>query len=187
MALPRRLDAVRVRLEATTPDHAEAIWKAKELSLDELRPWMDWADDDRDATATFTQRCQQKWSAGLEWNFTIVEDVDEVIGCTSLHAYDPRYRKAEVGYWIRSDRARRGLVPEAVSCLIAFGFESILLHRIELHCGIENSGSIRVAEKLGFTREGTLRQALRTSSEWYDAYMYALLASDDRPRLHLPA
>ena len=39
------------------------------LSLDELRPWMDWAEGDDEATAAFTMRSQQQWSAGLEWTF----------------------------------------------------------------------------------------------------------------------
>ena len=184
MALPKRVDTPRLSLEATTPEHAEAIWKAKESSLEDLRPWMDWADGDLDSVVVYTQRCQQRWSAGLEWNFTILEE-EEVVGCTSIFGYDARYRKGEVGYWIRSDRGGRGYAAEAVSALVAFGFDDLGLHRIELHCGVENERSIRVAEKLGFEREGTMRHALRTSSKWYDAYLYALLASDVKPRLHL--
>ena len=184
MALPRRLDAPRLHLEATTSEHVEAIWKAKESSLDDLRPWMDWADGDLESVKMYADRCHQRWSAGLEWNFTILEE-QEVVGCTSIHSYDARYRKGQVGYWIRSDRAGRGYASEAVSALVAFGFEDLGLHRIELHCGVENDRSIRVAEKLGFEREGTMRHALRTSSRWYDAYLYALVATDTKPRLHL--
>jgi len=185
MALPRRVDGRRLFLEATNIDHAESIWKAKESSLDDLRPWMDWADGDRDSVTVYAQRCQQRWSAGLEWNFTILEGPDEVVGCTSIVNYDARYRKAEVGYWIRSDKTGHGYATEAVSALLAFGFEALGLHRAELRCGVDNARSIRVAEKLGFEREGLMRQVLRTSSKWYDAYLYAMLAGDTRPRLHL--
>lgn len=146
---------------------------------------MSWADDDLEGLVNFTRRCQQQWSAGLEWNFTILDEAGEVIGCTSIFGYVPRYRRAEVGYWIRSDRTGNGFAAEAVSALVAFGFEDVGLHRIELHCGVDNDRSIRVAEKLGFEREGTMRHALRTTSEWYDAHLYALLATDMKPRLHL--
>ena len=187
MSLPRRVEALRLRLDATVEDFAEPIWKAKESSLEELRPWMSWAEEDLEGIVIFTRRCQQQWSAGLEWNFTILDPEDEVIGCASIFGYVPRYRKAEVGYWIRSDRTGNGFAAEAVSALVGFGFEHIGLHRIELHCGISNDRSIRVAEKLGFEREGTMRHALRTASDWYDAYLYALLATDMKPRLHLPS
>lgn len=186
MALPRRIETPRLRLEATIPEHADSIWKAKETSLDALRPWMDWAEGDPDSTVVFTQRAQQRWSAGLEWNFTTFEN-EEVVGTTGLFNYNPRYLKGEIGYWIRSDRTKQGYACEAASALVHFAFEDLGLQRVELHCGVDNQASMRVAEKLGFEREGRLRHASRSAGDWYDVFLYALLRRDPRPRFHLPS
>ena len=59
------------------------------------------------------------------------------------------------------------------------------LHRIELHAAIENVGSIRVAEKLGFRSEGIMREGSKVPGGWLDCYSFGLLTTDPRPRFHL--
>ena len=70
---------------------------------------------------------------------------------------------------------------EAATAIVTFGFEQLHLHRIELHAGLRNFASIRVAEKLGFQRAGALRDGSRGASGWYDCYVYDLLENDRRP------
>jgi RimJ/RimL family protein N-acetyltransferase len=94
-------------------------------------------------------------------------------------------RRAELGYWIRSDLAGRGLTTEAASAIVAFGFDVVGLHRIELHAAPGNAGSIRVAEKLGFQFEGLARHAGFAESRWQDMNIYGLLETDPRPSFHL--
>lgn len=70
---------------------------------------------------------------------------------------------------------------EAGRAVISFAFEVLDVHRIELHAGVSNKPSIRVAEKLGFQREGVLREAGRGAGGFYDAFVYGLLTTDVRP------
>ncbi len=178
MVLPRALTTERLRLEATVPAHADGIWKATEVSLNELRPWMPWAADaSRENSVGFTTLAEQRWAAALEWSFTIFHD-DQIVGCISVIRYQPAREMAELGYWVRSDVGGRGYATEAGAALVRFGFDDLGLHRLEIHCGKENLPSIRVAEKLGFAREGEMRQAHRGAEGWYDSYLYARLATD---------
>lgn len=119
----------------------------------------------------------------VAWNFAIVVDGSPA-GTISLHNHVPALQRAEMGYWLRSDLCGRGLMTEAGSAVVEFGFESLRLHRIELHAGTGNVGSARVAEKLGFAREGLLRHGSRGSDGWYDVFVYGLIEDDPRPVLH---
>jgi ribosomal-protein-serine acetyltransferase len=170
----------RLRLVPTVSGHAEDLWAAAEASLRELRPWMQWAvDTDRSSTRDFTIACERTWMADMGWPHTIYFG-DECAGTVSLDRHDSALRSCYLGYWIRSELGGRGLMTEAASALVEFGFETVGLHRIELHAATENAASIRVAEKIGFRRGGLLRDGSRGEKGWHDVYVYDLLETDER-------
>jgi len=110
---------------------------------------------------------------------------DAPVGVVSIMRGDPRVGYAEIGYWIESGVAGRGFMTEAVSALVGYGFDELGLHRLELRAARGNIASIRVAEKLGFQREGVAREASRAASGWLDMELFGLLESDPRPAFHL--
>jgi ribosomal-protein-serine acetyltransferase len=161
--------------------HAESLWEAVEASLSELRPWMAWAiDDSYEQNRDFLKMTESMWQNGDGWTFTIFVD-GTAAGTLGLSGYEPLISCAELGYWIRTDLSGRGLMTEAAAAVVDFGFDDLRLHRIELHAGLSNLGSIRVAEKLGFRRAGVLRDGSRGESGWYDCHVFDLLETDDRP------
>ncbi|MDQ3646146.1 MAG: GNAT family N-acetyltransferase [Actinomycetota bacterium] len=175
----------RLSLEAMHPDHADDLWRAKEASLDELMPWMFWAASNApEAQAAFIHEAARLWDEDKQWTFAVVVD-DVAVGTVSVDDVDRALEKAEIGYWLRSDLAGRRLMTEAASAVVAFAFEEVALHRLELRAASGNLASIRVAEKLGFSREGLLRHGARGATGFHDAYLYGLLASDPRPGFHL--
>lgn len=129
----------RLRLEPMGPGPAEELWRATEASLLELRPWMFWAGEaGRGSTRAFTEGAVEEWEAGVGYHFAI-RDGDGIAGAMGIEV--PVRRLGELGYWVASSRAGRGYATEAGSAVVAFGFDE----------------SQRVAEKLGFRREGMLR------------------------------
>jgi ribosomal-protein-serine acetyltransferase len=84
----------------------------------------------------------------------------------------------EVGYWLRTDRTGRGYATEAGAALIGWAFEELGAARLELRAGVENRASQRVAERLGFRREGRLRRGCPHPDGGYDCYLYGLLPED---------
>jgi len=84
-----------------------------------------------------------------------------------------------VGYWcLRSERGQ-GIVPRAVRLISRFAFEELELGRVELVTDPDNRSSQRVAEKLGFTREGVLRShLLHPDGRRRDSVMFSLLPSE---------
>jgi ribosomal-protein-serine acetyltransferase len=172
----------RLVLTPTHPDLFEGIWRAVERSLAELRLWMPWAvEPDPEKTLAFVRDANKQWEVGLERNFTLLYEA-EVCGHCSLDHPDPLNHNYEIGYWMRSDLCGRGLTTEGARAVIDFAFEELGTHRIELHAGTVNKASIRVAEKLGFQREGVLREAGWGANGFHDQYVYGLLARDRHPR-----
>ena len=168
----------RLRLEPIGAEHAEALWESSSTSLEELRPWLPWARSAGPATTKeFAERSEVSWAADTDYAFVVFEE-DLLVGGVGLHT--PRIeRLGELGYWIRTDRTGRGYSTEASAAVLAFGFDILGMYRMELRAGVENLASQRVAEKLGFTREGTLRQGCPSGEgDGYDCHLYGLLASD---------
>ncbi len=178
MTIPLILETERLRLEPVGPEHAEGLWRATEASVRELRPWLVWADGaTMEATRIFAERSPAMWREGREHAFAVVEE-GEVVGAVAVHVPYPQRGMGELGYWVRTDRAGRGVCTEAAQAALEFGFVAIGLYRIELRAGVENRPSQRVAEKLGFQREGLARRGCARGDDGYDCYLYGLLATD---------
>ena len=177
--LPRVLKTDRLRLEATVPEHADGLWRAIEASLPELSVFMAWAPSaSPENTVTFAERMAQRWRDLTDWSFTIFLG-DQTAGHISLMGYEALADLAEVGYWLRSDLCGNGLMTEAGQAVVSFGFDHLGCHRLELRAAESNPGSIRVAEKLGFVREGLLREANRAPDGGrYNMHLFGLLATD---------
>lgn len=104
---------------------------------------------------------------------------DAPLGPVGLHRVEWTHRTAEVGYWTAAAARGRGLTTEAVGLMCAWALGPLGLQRIELRADVENAASQRVAEKLGFTREGVLRGAQDCGPEGRRSLvLYGLLAGE---------
>src|SRR5687768_9409791 len=149
--------------------------------MNELREWLPWAvNADEEETRAFARTCQADWSENRSWTFVILRD-DEAIGTIGLADSEPQTKRAELGYWMRSADAGKGYMSEAAEAVIEFGFNELGMHRIELEAGVGNEASIKVAEKLGFKREGLARKAGWAGNGYYDTIRFGLLSTDPRP------
>ena len=178
---PATIDTSRLRLEAARPDLVDEVWPAIQASLPELKPYMSWAvDASRESTDDFLHRADAGWKNDTSWEF-IIFDGDEVAGTVGFNNVNGPWRSCNLGYWVRSDLAGRGYISEAASAAIDFAYASTPMHRLEICAAIENNASWRIAEKLGFTREGILRDGYWVADQALDVYMYSLLKTDPRP------
>lgn len=86
-------------------------------------------------------------------------------------------RMAKIAIRFSSRSHGKGYATEAVKAMVRFCFEQTELQRIWTDVDVNNTASIRVLEKCGFTREGTIRQGKMVSS-WCDYHLYGLLKTD---------
>jgi ribosomal-protein-alanine N-acetyltransferase len=98
-----------------------------------------------------------------------------LIGTCGFCKWDRRHHHAEMGYDLWPDYWAQGFMPEALSRLLRYGYEEMALHRIEATTHTENRRSQRVLEKLGFEREGLLREYYFRDGVYNDQILYSLL------------
>jgi ribosomal-protein-alanine N-acetyltransferase len=106
-----------------------------------------------------------------------VED-DTLIGTCLLFRINQQCRRAEIGYELLADAWGRGYMHEALLALVRLGFSELSLNRIEADIDPRNVDSARSLERLGFTKEGHLRQRWIVNGEVSDSAFYGLLLSD---------
>jgi RimJ/RimL family protein N-acetyltransferase len=117
----------------------------------------------------------------FQWGIARRDD-DLVIGTCTLFRIDRDHRRGEIGYILRRDHWGRGLANEALSALLDHAFGALGLHRLEADIDPRNTESIRLVERLGFKKEGHLRERYFLASEIQDSLIYGLLAPDWRSR-----
>ena len=101
-----------------------------------------------------------------------------MIGTCTLHQIHLQNRRAEVGYALSSAFWGNGYLNEAMRTLIDHAFGAMHLHRLEADIDPRNEASAKSLERLGFTREGFLRERWIVDGELSDSALYGLLANE---------
>lgn len=101
---------------------------------------------------------------------------DGFLGAIGLQRIDEH--RASIGYWVVPGERGRSVATDAVRLLGHWALARLSLRRLELYHFVGNEASGRVAEKVGFQREGVLRAYVVVRGEPSDCVMYSLLASD---------
>lgn len=110
-----------------------------------------------------------------EWHLF---DGEELCGGIRLNHIEAGNRKASIGYYIGIDHQGKGLATAAVRAVLRHCFDRLEFNRIEIKCATGNVASQRVAQRLGFVREGLLRQAEWLHGRFVDHYVYGLLREE---------
>jgi RimJ/RimL family protein N-acetyltransferase len=164
----------------------EPMYAAVVESMATVGRWMSWCNADyslRDAM-TFYERCAKAWDTDGDREFGIFDAVsNELLGCVGINQINRINRFANMGYWVRASRERRGIASTAARLASGFAFAALGLARIEIVVLPDNMASRRVAEKVGARFECIARNRLQFGSEAHDAAMYSLVPGDRAARV----
>ncbi len=108
----------------------------------------------------------------------VLREGGTMIGSCTLFAIDTQNRRAEMGYILAAEAWGKGLMHEALGALLDWGFGPLGLHRVEADVDPRNVASVKALERLGFTREGLLRQRWEVAGEVSDSFFFGLLAPE---------
>ncbi|HUG01881.1 MAG TPA: GNAT family N-acetyltransferase [Longimicrobiales bacterium] len=168
------------------PADAPLCRHAIDSSLPELRPWIPWAKHEPSSLPELKARLAAYRRDFLEGRNALYAVLDrgetEVLGGAGL------YRRVgpgalEVGYWIRSDQAGRGLATEAAGALTGAALATDGIDRIEIHCDPRNVASAAIPRKLGYRyRETSIGNARTPDGEPRDTMIWELTAAEYRAR-----
>ncbi|WP_217587438.1 GNAT family N-acetyltransferase [Lentibacillus saliphilus] len=160
---------------------AEAIYNLVDQSRDYLREWLPWVDyitgpEQYDAfiQQSFEQYNNQKGlTAGIFYR-------GELAGVTGFNELDAQHRIAKIGYWIGVQYQGQGIMTRVVEKLIDYAFNDLDFNRVEIRAAVANHKSRAIPERLGFTEEGTIRDAEWLYDHYVDHVIYGILASEWR-------
>jgi len=165
----------------------EPMFAAVIESMATVGRWMSWCHPEysiEDAKA-FYERCANAWRTEADREFGIFDAASgEVLGCVGINQINRVNLFANLGYWVRASRERRGIASTAARLASSFAFAELGLARIEIVALPDNMASRRVAEKIGARFECIARSRLKFRGEIRDAAMYSLVKNDLAGRIN---
>jgi len=172
------IDANRIRLRFITEGDTDAFY-AIYSNPEVMRYWSTPPLADRQAAVNLIAKIQEDLNRRviLKWGIALRTD-NQLIGSLTLFNLDFNHRRAEIGYALGREHWGQGYMNEALQALLAYAFETLDLHRIEADIDPRNEASCKLVERVGFQREGLLRQRWRVADEVTDSAMYGLLRAE---------
>ena len=176
MSLPTpTLHTDRLRLRPFIDEDADTLYalhgNASVLRYWDAPPWSERARAERFITA-----CRQMAEEGSGARLAMDRVSDGVfIGWCGLTRWNPDYRSASMGYCLGAAAWGHGYATEAARALLQWAFDTLDLNRVQAETDTRNGASARVLEKLGFVREGTLREDCVVNGEVSDSWVYGLI------------
>lgn len=185
---PYRIETERLVIRCYEPRDAAMVKEGIDSSLDHLRAWMPWAEDEPQTLEEKTQLLKtfrSLFDTGESFVMGIFSaDGNDYLGGTGLH---PRQGPGglEIGYWIRASATRQGYITESSAALTRVGFEICEADRMEIHVDPENEASLGVPLKLGYLEEATLRRRLpsKAGGPLRDVRIFTMFREDFDPAL----
>lgn len=165
------------------PDGPE-LWEAVQQSRQHLQRWLPWVpyNDSPEASQRYVDACALDWDGARAVRLAVRSlDGQRFLGVVGLDNCVHLHRSCELGYWLRLDACRQGLMSEAAALCLDFAFGRLGVHRVRCAAATDNHASLRVIARLGFHFEGIARQAEFVDSRWVDHAVFARLATDPRP------
>lgn len=111
----------------------------------------------------------------VQWAMTLKND-DRLIGIIGFWRIIKEHHYAELGYMLARAQWGRGLMSEAIGAVLACGFTTLGLHKVEAITRPANLGSIRALEKNGFVREAHFKENIFWEGTFHDSLHYGLLS-----------
>jgi RimJ/RimL family protein N-acetyltransferase len=174
---PERLVGTSICLDPITSDDAGDLdWLAREQDVDRFTrvptaPRPDFGD-------VWAGRYVRGWVDGNRAGFAIRSLDGQFLGLAGFVELDREAREGELGYVVAAEARGRGVATQAVDLLTRWGFQELDLERITLLIDVANTASEKVAERCGYSREGTLRSVHVKEGVRADTGIWSRLRTD---------
>ncbi|WP_420852158.1 GNAT family N-acetyltransferase [Paenibacillus hamazuiensis] len=176
-SIPESFESKRLLIRAPLWGDGEKVNEAIKESIEELRPWMPWAQNipTVEQSEAEIRRSRLKFLERTDLRLLLFsKESGQFVGSSGLHRINWSARAFEIGYWVRSSMAGQGYITEAVRAITYFAAGGLQANRVEIRCDSRNKRSAGVAERLSFKLEGILRcHTLGADGELRDTMVFA--------------
>jgi RimJ/RimL family protein N-acetyltransferase len=169
-----------MRIRPYEDSDADELCAAVHESLGDLWPWMPFADASysRASASAWILTTQMCWAKHTMYDFAVFDQGGAYCGGCGINQINTLHQMANLGYWVRSSAAGKGIAAGAVNAVATWAFGNTTLNRLEIVVATNNVRSHRVAEKVGAVREGVLRKRVIVDGNPSDATLYSLIRPD---------
>jgi ribosomal-protein-serine acetyltransferase len=171
----------QLALKLVTQADKEELFALVDQNRDYLLQWLPWVDDMKSPAdyPPIIKNWLQQYAENKGFSAAIVLK-DKIVGMIDFHNLDWTNRRAEIGYWLSADRQGNGTMTKVCRAMLRIGFEQYGLNRIEIRVAAANHKSKAIPERLGFRKEGVLKEAAHLYGRYEDLVVYGLTATEYR-------
>lgn len=161
------------------PRHEQELFALINSSRESIGKWLAFPTSTKEIqdTRNFIQRSLNRLAAN-DGYWAGIWYKGQIAGSIGFLYIDWGNKKTELGYWLGKEFEGLGLATKACACLIEHTFSDLQLHKVEIHVAPKNFKSKAIPERLGFTREGMIRDYELLNGEYHDRVIYGLLESE---------
>ncbi len=174
------LETEHLRLRAMrVADASDMFAYARRADVAEFLTWE--PHECLEFTRSYLTYVSQRYRTGDFYDWALIHKGDDrMIGTCGFTSFNYAADSGEIGYVLSPDYQGRGLATEAARAVLAFGFDTLRLHRIEAHFIEGNLPSLRLMQRLGMTLEGYAREAMKIKGIYRTIGTAAILAGEFR-------
>ncbi len=168
-----------INLHLPRPELAAPVFEAIDENRAYLRKWLPWVDSTRSVedTKTFMAESMEHNRNGTRLT-TFILDGERLAGSIGVVNFNRDHHHCELGYWLREDMTGLGIMSKAGARFVEHLFKSKGMNRIAAKVLAGNQRSGAVLLRLGFQREGCLKQSVFMYRGYHDAEIYGLVKED---------
>ncbi|AOM84355.1 GNAT family N-acetyltransferase [Salisediminibacterium beveridgei] len=161
------------------PRHAKDLYHIIDASRDHLGAWLAFPEKTTNiADSEAFIKSSLKRFAEDDGYWVGIWHQGQMAGSIGFLYMDQDARKTEIGYWLGSGFAGKGIATKAVTTMINHAFHNLNLNKVEINVATENKKSRAIPERLGFTQEGIIRHYEYLNGVYLDRVIYGLLQSE---------
>jgi ribosomal-protein-serine acetyltransferase len=166
-------------LELLDQRHAEALNELVSINRKHLREWLPWVDHMQSVEdfRKYINSSKLRYGNHAEMGYVIMAD-GAMIGRLGLYNIDLTNKTASIGYWLDQQWLGKGIITRCCKAVVDDGFSRLQLNRIEIRAATENYKSQAIPERLGFKKEGIIRQGEFVNSRFVDLLVYSMLKQE---------
>ncbi len=169
-----------IQLKRLEKHHATELFDLVDANRDILSQWLPWVEltySYVDSLA-FIELAHKQMTEKNEIQMGIWFE-EKLCGCIGMHSLNWSSKSTCPGHWLAAGVQGKGIITKATRAFVNYAFNDYSLNRVEIRCGTNNLKSRAIPEKLGFTLEGTLREAeYMVNGSYIDLAVYGMIQSD---------
>ncbi len=164
-------------------DDATDLFHLVDNNRSYLREWIPWVDSnitiDESKAFIHSTRGQYEQNLGFQCGMWFH---NQLVGVLGFQRIDWMNKNVEIGYWISAEHQGLGIVTKSCQTLADYAFNEYQLNRVQIRCATENKKSCAIIERLGFVKEGIMRQAEFLYDHYVDLFIYGMTANEWKVR-----